>query len=142
VVPEKRVPGQHSGLDARPDFSITSEDTGLNPDSFQDFIECKCTSTIQSKLIRELFGLGYDVSASFAVLASYQRASWSQIIGAGRFGVTALVNPLCDLRREDYLARKLRFFDWVKDEIDRADREKPFFRQEKARWEWVDKKPR
>lgn len=56
--------------------------------------------------------------------------------------MTAFVNPLYDLKREDYLARKLRFFDPVLDDFDRADREKPSFTQEKARSEWVDKKPR
>lgn len=139
---QRRMAGLQSGLGVRPDFFITQEHGGFHSDSIVGFIECKCTSTISSKLIRELFGVAYDVGASFAILASYERVSSVQRRGARMLGVTALINPLRDLRRGDYLARKLNLIDSVKEEIDRIDNEKPFYHGERVRRPWVDGKPR
>lgn len=75
-----------------------------------------------------MFGLAYDISASFAVIASYEPISGKRRWNASRLGISVLVNPLKRLQRRDYLDRKMGFSEAILAGIVQLDQEKPFLK--------------
>lgn len=139
---QRRVKAHRSSLAAKPDFLITRDSQNPTRDNIVGFIECKCSKQISSSIVREINGTRYDMAATFALLASYETISNTIRNGAGHLGVSVLVNPLRNLKQPGYLGDELGFFQQIKEEIEKVERERPSLAHEEERWREFEKKRR
>jgi hypothetical protein len=139
---QRRVKAHRSSLAAKPEFLITRDSQNPTRENIVGFIECKCGKQVSSSTVREINGTRYDLAATFALLASYEALSSAIRDGAKNLGVSVLVNPLRDLKQPGYLGDEMGFFEQIKEEIEKVDRERPSLTYEEERWREFEKKRR
>jgi len=84
---QKLIKGR-SGLNCQPDFTISSTKRApLDHNNVLGIIECKYVKGVTSQQVRQLFAVGLDLIAKFAILISFHNVNNSIKSGAANLGI-------------------------------------------------------
>jgi hypothetical protein len=130
---QKSIKATRSKFSAKPDFLIVRSPAQPSPDNILAMIECKNVKRLSSGLVRQAAGTSYDLKVNTVLIANADDVKQTFIKNASRIGVTVMKSPLSGLQRADYLTKKLKIGDYLREKIETAYKERAFLRHEERR---------